>query len=32
MTERQDSLQQYVSDMPAIENQSKDDRMVWLPL
>jgi ferritin-like metal-binding protein YciE len=39
MTERQDSLQQYVSDMlaverhllPAFENQSKDDRMAKYP-
>jgi ferritin-like metal-binding protein YciE len=39
MTERQDSLQQYVSDMlaverhllPAIENQSKDDRYAKYP-
>ena len=39
MTERRDSLQQYVSDMlaverhilPALENQSKDDRMAKYP-
>lgn len=39
MTERQDSLQQYVSDMlaverhmlPAFENQSKDDRLAKYP-
>jgi ferritin-like metal-binding protein YciE len=39
MTERQDTLQQYVSDMlaverhilPAFENQSKDDRMAKYP-
>jgi ferritin-like metal-binding protein YciE len=39
MSERQDSLQQYVSDMlaverhilPALENQSKDDRMAQHP-
>jgi ferritin-like metal-binding protein YciE len=39
MSERQDSLQQYVSDMlaverhmlPAFENQSKDDRMTHYP-
>ena len=31
MSERQDSLQQYVSDMPALESQSKADRYAKHP-